>query len=71
MMNEEYLTEEERGWLREAEEEVAMDAVGLCHDVPAMLSRLAEVREKDESCCHQHPDNGSDLAVVPKKGSDV
>ena len=62
-----YLTEEEQGWLDEAKEEIAMGAVGLCHDVPTMLSRLAEERENPESCCHQHPDNGSDLAVVPKE----
>ena len=36
-----YLTHEERGWLKEAREEIAMDAVGLCHDVPVMLGRYA------------------------------
>ena len=47
-----YLTEEERGWLKEAREEIAMDAVGLCHDVPVMLGRYAaalEALEESES----------------------
>ncbi len=39
------LTEEERGWLEEAREEILMDAVGLCYDVPTMLGRLAEARK--------------------------
>ncbi len=41
------LTEEEQGWLREALEEIASDAVGLCHNVPAMLNRLAESRARE------------------------
>ena len=25
----------------------------------------------EETCCHQHPDNGSDLAVVPKRDEEA
>ena len=39
-----HLTVEERSWLGEAREEISMAAVGLCHDVPTMLCRLAESR---------------------------
>ncbi len=37
----------------------------------ALEEAQAEVeRLKSEPCCHRHPDNGSDLAVIPRRESE-
>ncbi len=51
---------EEQEWLREARGEIASGAVGLCHDVPTMLGRLAESRARE----------GELVAALEEQGSE-
>ena len=66
------VTEEEQGWLREAQEEIASGAVGLCHDVPIMLESLAESRAREGelvAALQKYSTHGSGcLAVGWKRG---